>query len=95
MARPITTTAVNLVKESKYTVCFVDFLRLTSRLILFAVKIKEDGDKIVVEAVPMESERKEYLVKIPAEDLGAHQFCNACPLCRLNLRRLEYSVIHH
>ena len=64
----------------------------------FLVKISEDGDKIVVEAVPFESERKDYLVKLPDQEdneskFGSHDFCNACPLCRLNLRRLEYSDI--
>lgn len=68
------------------------------------MKVHEDGDRITVEAVAVESERKAYLVPQEATtttttttDQSAkhhhHQHCNVCPLCRLNLRRLSYSVI--
>ncbi|KAH9407949.1 Structural constituent of ribosome [Tyrophagus putrescentiae] len=67
------------------------------------LKVHEDGDRITVEAVAVESERKAYLVPQEAtttttttttdQSAKHHQHCNVCPLCRLNLRRLSYSDV--
>lgn len=99
--RPVATSAVRLVKERKSLLLFVN---QNSNFFYFAVKINEDGDTITFEAVSVESERKAYLVPegavTTANDQTSakhqhhqHQNCSVCPLCRLNLRRLSYSVL--
>lgn len=55
------------------------------------VKVNENDKEIVIEGVRIESDRAKYLVKIPESAVSDHK-CNSCPLCRLNLKRLAYSV---
>lgn len=56
------------------------------------VKIEEKDDEIRIEAVPIESDRKEHLV--PFDKITVHdgKTCKSCPLCRLNLKNLVFSV---
>ncbi|KAH9423143.1 mitochondrial ribosomal protein S18A [Dermatophagoides pteronyssinus] len=50
------------------------------------IRIKEDDNQITIEGCRIESDRKDQLIKL------SHSTC-ACPLCRLNLKRLEYSDV--
>lgn len=58
----------------------------TINLTLISVKVNDDGDTILVQAVKVKSERTDKLVAIQ------HTNNECCPLCRLNLRRLDYTV---
>lgn len=51
------------------------------------VLIKEENDCITIEGHPIESDRKDSLVKLPKSNGPC-----ACVLCRLNLYNLNYTV---
>ncbi|KAJ6223942.1 hypothetical protein RDWZM_002487 [Blomia tropicalis] len=60
------------------------------------IRVSENDEKIVVEAVKVESERTSYLVEKIVEideSLKRKSYCGACPLCKLNLKRLAYSDV--
>lgn len=57
-------------------------------MILIKVKVSEDDKTITIEAVKVRSDRTDNLVTRPS---SSHK--DSCPLCRLNLRRLNYTVI--
>ncbi|RWS15336.1 28S ribosomal protein S18a: mitochondrial-like protein [Dinothrombium tinctorium] len=55
------------------------------------IKIHENEKQIVVEGERIESPRKPYLVKPPP--VADEKASKACPLCRLDLKRLDYTDI--
>ncbi|RWS26323.1 28S ribosomal protein S18a-like protein, partial [Leptotrombidium deliense] len=56
--------------------------------LLFIVLITEKENKTVVEGKRIDSPRTEFLMKPPV-----HADPKACPLCKLNLKRLNYTDV--
>ena len=77
-------------KESKFCLLLKLYSILT-RICIPTVKVEEAESQITIEGVPIESDRKDYLINLPKGAQSDHA-CNSCPLCRLNLKNLAYSV---
>ncbi|CAG2119455.1 unnamed protein product [Medioppia subpectinata] len=85
---------MNLIRNKLHLISNINVMKILSRNIsvsavnrLKEIKHTEKDNTITVEAVKVVSDRRDQLVT------KTHTHKDCCPLCRLNLRRLDYTDV--